>query len=255
MDSLRQHHDWQRSDFPAGYYSPEAKPSAAGARTLVLTHTSRELPRWRRACSRTTGSSRWMRRGKVTWEWRGTDHVDEFGFDAAAKEAIRKAAAPGLAPFDWLHLNSATYLGPNRWFDAGDARFAPDNVMISSRSASFIAIVARDGRVVWRARPRFPRRAAQWLAIGQIIGQHHAHLIPKGLPGAGNLLVFDNGGASGYGAPSPIAPQGVNTLARATSRVLEIDPVTFKRVWPMRRRTASSARTSAARSGSRTATR
>lgn len=69
------------------------------------------------------------------------------------------------------------------------------------------------------------------LALGQIIGQHQAHLIPKGLPGAGNVLVFDNGGASGYGAPSPIAPLGMNTLARATSRVLEIDPLTFRRVW------------------------
>ena len=34
----------------------------------------------------------------------------------------------------------------------------------------------------------------------------HAHLIPRGLPGAGNLLVFDNGGSSGYGFASPIAP-------------------------------------------------
>jgi hypothetical protein len=75
------------------------------------------------------------------------------------------------------------------------------------------------------------RETPELLAIGQIIGQHHAHLIPKGLPGEGNLLVFDNGGSSGYGAPSPIAPQGVNILARATSRVLEVDPVTMKRVW------------------------
>ena len=27
--------------------------------------------------------------------------------------------------YDWLHLNSATYVGPNRWFDAGDKRFDP----------------------------------------------------------------------------------------------------------------------------------
>jgi hypothetical protein len=33
-------------------------------------------------------------------------------------------------------------------------------------------------------------------AIGQVIGQHNPHIIPEGLPGAGNLLVFDNGGAS-----------------------------------------------------------
>ena len=68
-------------------------------------------------------------------------------------------------------------------------------------------------------------------AIGQIIGQHHAHFIPKGLPGAGNLLVFDNGGSSGYGEPSGIAPRGTGAYARANSRVLEIDPVTLALVW------------------------
>ena len=129
-----------------------------------------------------------------------------------------------------MHVNSATWLGPNKWFDAGDKRFAPDNVLISTRSASFLAIIARDGHIVWRMGPDM-RETPEQLAIGQIIGQHHAHLIPKGLPGEGNLMVFDNGGSSGYGMPSPIAPQGVNTLARANSRVLEIDPVAMKRVW------------------------
>src|SRR4029453_8857764 len=60
---------------------------------------------------------------------------------------------------------------------------------------------------------------------------HHAHIIPKGLPGAGNLLVFDNGGSSGYGFASPIAPEGRGSFARATSRVLEINPVTLELVW------------------------
>ncbi|WP_438037357.1 hypothetical protein [Sorangium sp. So ce204] len=41
--------------------------------------------------------------------------------------------------------------------------------------------------------------------LGWIIGQHHAHLIPRGLPGEGNLLVFDNGGWAGYGSAAPRA--------------------------------------------------
>jgi outer membrane protein assembly factor BamB len=129
-----------------------------------------------------------------------------------------------------LHINSATYVGPNRWFDAGDSRFAPNHVIISSRQANVLAIVARDGRVVWRLGPDFLESDAT-RAIGQIIGQHHAHFIPKGLPGAGNLLVFDNGGASGYGPPSGIAPNGTGVYARSNSRVLEIDPVTLRLVW------------------------
>ena len=236
-DSLRQHHDWQRADFPAGYYSPAYTPASTPRRTLVLAHTTREVPS---IAPGTLEEDRLIElddAGNITWDWRAGDHVGEFGFDAPAREAIRIAATSGPrgpnAParaFDWLHINSATWLGPNRWHDAGDARFAPDNVIISSRSASFIAIVARDGKVVWRMGPDF-RDSPALRAIGQFVGQHHAHLIPKGLPGEGNVLVFDNGGASGYGTPSPIAPNGINTLARATSRVLEINPVTLERVW------------------------
>ena len=44
-------------------------------------------------------------------------------------------------------------------------------------------------------------------------------------------LVFDNGGSSGYGFNTPIAPDGVGAFARATSRVLEINPVTLELVW------------------------
>ena len=95
-------------------------------------------------------------------------------------------------------MNSARYVGPNRWFDAGDTRFAPSNIIISSREASLLAIVGRDGRIVWQMGPDYSASKAL-RAIRQVIGQHHAHLIPKGLPGAGNLLVFDNGGSSGYG--------------------------------------------------------
>ena len=103
-------------------------------------------------------------------------------------------------------------------------------MIISSREASLLAIVGRDGSIVWRLGPDFSE-SKELRAIRQIIGQHHAHLIPKGLPGAGNLLVFDNGGSSGYGFANPIAPDGSGAFARATSRVLEINPVTLELVW------------------------
>ena len=171
--------------------------------------------------------------GEILWEWVASDHIDEFGFAPDAREAIKAAPAGGRGRgggFDWLHINSATYLGPNRWFDEGDQRFAPNNVIISSRQASFLAIIGRDGKVVWQLGPDFSK-SRELRAIGQIIGQHHAHIIPKGLPGAGNLMVFDNGGSSGYGFANPIAPNGTGAFARATSRVLEINPVTLAVVW------------------------
>ncbi|MEO6080600.1 MAG: aryl-sulfate sulfotransferase [Steroidobacteraceae bacterium] len=271
VNSLRQHHDWQRSDFPSGYYSPASTPSAtAAARTLFLTHVNRVVPAIGPGELEDDRLIEMDADGKITWEWRAGDHIDEFGFDADARKAIRISVTPGqrgasagaaaagepaaeaqsagpaaggaraggrggaartaARGIDWFHTNSATWLGPNKWFDAGDRRFAPDNVIISSRNSGLLVIIGRDGKIVWRMGPDF-RATPELLAIGQISGQHHAHLIPKGLPGESNLLVFDNGGASGYGAPTPMAPQGMNISARATSRVMEIDPVTMKRVW------------------------
>ena len=232
-ESLRQHHDWQRPDLPAGYYSPDARPAAKGGPTLVLTHFTHAA---QDVSDRVLEDDRLVELapdGQVLWQWTASEHIDEFGFDAAARAAIRAGAGAGPGAdrgFDWLHVNSATYVGPNRWFDAGDARFAPENVIISSRQASFLAIIDRRGKVVWRIGPDF-RDPEPLRRIGQIIGQHHAHLIPAGLPGAGNLLVFDNGGASGYGFANPIAPNGYGAFARATSRVLEINPVTLELVW------------------------
>jgi hypothetical protein len=170
--------------------------------------------------------------GEVLWEWSASDHVDELGFSAEARRVI--AAAAGFTEArggqDWLHINSASYVGPNRWHDAGDERFAPDNVIISSRAANIVAIVARDGRIVWRIGPDYTADAAL-AKLGQVIGQHHPHIIPQSLPGAGNLLVFDNGGTAGYGFATPAAPGGVNAVARHSSRVLEIDPTTFEKIW------------------------
>jgi Arylsulfotransferase (ASST) len=230
--SARQHHDWQRDSFPAGYYSPESTPAVEGGNTLILTHTNRTQPN---VADRPLEDDRLIEvswSGDILWEWMASDHIDGLGFAADARKVIRAAAAFNVArgSYDWLHVNSATYLGPNRWFDQGDRRFAPNNVIISSREASVLAIVARDGSIVWRLGPDFTE-SNELRAIRQIIGQHHAHLIPKGLPGAGNLLVFDNGGSSGYGFANPIAPDGRGAFARATSRVLEINPLTLELVW------------------------
>jgi hypothetical protein len=230
--SVRQHHDWQRDSFPAGYYSPETTPAVEGGNTLILTHADRKQPK---VADGVLEDDRlievsWM--GDIVWEWVASDHIDELGFADDARKAIKAASGVNAArgTFDWLHVNSATYVGPNRWFDQGDTRFAPNNVIISSREASLLAIVGRDGSIVWRLGPDFSA-SKELRAIRQIIGQHHAHLIPKGLPGAGNLMVFDNGGASGYGFANPIAPDGRGAFVRPTSRVLEINPVTLELVW------------------------
>lgn len=226
--SARQHHDWQPADFPAGYYSPAFTPAAGGGKTLLLAHTSHRDPAVAGVLLEDDRLLEVDAAGVVTWAWRAADHIDELGFDAPARAAIARLGTRD--GYDWLHLNSARYLGPNAWHAAGDARFHPDHVIVSSRSACIIAIVARDGSVAWRIGPDFST-SAELRAIGQVIGQHDAHLIPPGLPGAGNLLLFDNGGAAGLGEPSPISPQGNAIYQRATSRVLEIDPIRRAVVW------------------------
>ncbi len=228
----RQHHDWQRTGNPIGYYSPELLPQAMSGDTLILGHknVTNLAVSDKRLEDDYIYEVSWG--GKVLWEWLASDHIDEFGFSLEARNAIYRSVPFNEArqSADWLHINSATYLGPNKWYDAGDERFNPQHIMISSRTANIIAIIARDGSIVWRMGPDYTV-TPELAAVGQIIGQHNPHLIPLGLPGAGNLLVFDNGGIGGYGNANPAAPEGINSMTRDSSRVLEINPVTFEVVW------------------------
>jgi len=166
-------------------------------------------------------------KGEVVWRWLASDHLDEFGFTPDQLKLVRASRSP-----DYLHLNDMAPLGPNHWAKAGDARFDPDNIIIDSRNANFIVIIdKKTGKIVWRIGPNFLPPEGPIAVDGaklprpvdQISGQHDAHLIEEGLPGAGNLIVFDNQGPAGY----PPAALGVNS----GSRVLEIDPTTQKIVW------------------------
>jgi hypothetical protein len=231
----RQHHDYQRQGSPVGYYAPGQDPQVSGGNTLLLVH---ENVRNSRISEHPLLDDRivevdWS--GKIVWDWRPHEHVEELGFDRAAREVLR--TSPNLRPLeggpvgDWLHLNSLSVVGPNRHYDAGDARFHPDNVLWGAREANLIVIVDKQtGKVVWRLGPDYDDGPALQ-KLGWIIGQHHPHIIPAGLPGAGNLLVYDNGGWAGYGRPHPLAPAGNNVALRDHSRVLEIDPTTLEIVW------------------------
>jgi hypothetical protein len=229
----RQHHDYQREGNPVGYYVPGTK-FKAGGRTLVLCHKNLKNP----AISDKTLADDTIievdKNGKIDWEWICSEHFEEMGFSPRAKKTLRRN--PGMQPAgggigDWMHMNSISTLGPNRFYDSGDRRFHPDNIIWDGRQTNIIAIIERKtGKIVWRLGPYFT--AAQPLRkIGQIIGQHHAHMIPRGLPGEGNILLFDNGGAAGYGAPNPGSPTGLDNARRDFSRVLELDPITLEVKW------------------------
>lgn len=230
----RQHHDFQRQGNPVGYYAPGQEPLVDRGNTVLLVHENVRDPRIsdRPLLDDKIIEVSWD--GKIVWEWRAHEHFDELGFDPAAREVLRRD--PNVRPYeggvgDWLHINSLSLLGPNRWHQAGDTRFHPDNLIWSAREANILAIVDRgSGRIVWRIGPRYDTSDAL-SKLGWIIGQHHAHLVPEGLPGAGNLLVFDNGGWAGYGEAHPSSPTGRRNALRDYSRVLEIDPTTLEIVW------------------------
>ena len=127
-------------------------------------------------------------------------------------------------------------LGPNKWYDAGDERFNPENIIWDAREANILAIISKKtGKIVWQIGPDFTK-TKELRIMGQIIGQHHCHMIPRGLPGEGNILVFDNGGWAGYGMPSRTSKEGTKADIRDHSRILEFDPTTLEVVWEFKGR-------------------
>ena len=236
-------HDMNREGFPAGYYSPEASPKTLGGRTLL--NAQYPEPKGARARPEIIRSHKVQGQyilevdwdGNVLFEWNLNDHFEALGLSPAAKIALQTNPSMhfinlGVGNYvDWAHINTMSWLGPNQWYDAGDERFHPENVLWASRNTSILGITSRKtGEIVWKVGPDYSSTQAL-LDLGPILGSHGAHMIPKGLPGAGNLLIFDNGGRSMYGTPSESSPEGRNVEKRIFSRVIEINPVTLEIVW------------------------
>lgn len=230
----RQHHDYQREGNPVGYYVPGMEPKVDGGNTLILVHKNVKNPKISDKVLLDDSIIEVNWDGDIVWEWNCNEHFDEFGFSEAAKNILfrdpnMRSAGGGMG--DWMHINSMSVLGPNKWYDAGDERFHPDNIIWDGREANIIAIISKKtGKIVWKVGPEYDT-SEELKKLGWIIGQHHAHMIPRGLPGEGNIIVFDNGGWGGYGAPNPGSPTGRMNALRDYSRVLEFDPISLKIVW------------------------
>lgn len=143
-------------------------------------------------------------RGTPVWIWETWQHFAEFGFD---NRAVQLISAKGG---HWAHTNSVHCIPSNRHTAAF---LRPGNLMLSQRATNVVFIIDRaSGRIVWKIGPN----------SNLVQGQHAPYLIADGLPGAGNILLFDNGSGTGY------PPGG---FVRGYSRVLEIDPLTQNTVW------------------------
>ncbi|HEF8773101.1 TPA: aryl-sulfate sulfotransferase [Providencia stuartii] len=230
--SARTHHDYQREGNPVGYYSPELLAKTDSGNSLLLCHRNIQNKQIsnKPLLDDVIVEIDWQ--GNIIWEWAFNDHFFELGFDQIAKKVIYHN--PNLISHgeigDYLHINSLSRLGPNKHFDNGHPNFHPDNIIWSSREANIVGITSRQtGKVVWQIGPDYTE--ARFKHLDWMIGQHHAHLIPKGLPGAGNILLFDNGWKAGYGQSTPNSSDGLKNACRDYSRVLEIDPISFEIIW------------------------
>jgi len=230
----RQHHDYQREGNPVGYYVPNMDPVVKGGKTIILCHKNLRNPKIsdKILLDDTIIEVTWE--GKIIWEWICSDHFDEMEFSEDAKNVLARNPNMRMAfggAGDWMHMNSASTLGPNRWYDSGDERFHPDNIIWDGRETNIMAITDKQtGKIVWKIGPDYTATEAL-RKLGQFVGQHHVHMIPRGLPGEGNILAFDNGGSAGYGSPNPGAPTGNKNAFRNYSRIVEFDPINLKIIW------------------------
>ena len=224
----RQHHDFEREGNPVGYYAP-GQDFLPHGKTLVLAH---------RTIINISISRRPLKDDviyEVDWngtptgfEWSTCEHFNQLGFNTETKHGMY--VNPGiLGDGDIFHMNSMSLLGPNKWYATDPITYAcfnPQNIIISSRHTNFVAIISRDtGDIVWKIGPDYSKDTEAGRKLGQLIGLHHAHMIPQGLPGEGNILLFDNGGWAGYGY------FGMPRYIRLVSRVIEFNPVTLDIVW------------------------
>ena len=69
--------------------------------------------------------------GRLVWQWRAEEHL----------ASVIEAKNPGTP--DLTHINSVQEIPANPWYEQGDPRFRPGNVMISSRSLNAIFLIDR----------------------------------------------------------------------------------------------------------------
>jgi len=257
--TLKVHHDHERQGNPCGYFAPYQKPMTIGGNLLTLE--SDKVMDDPTICERIPIQGDLIR--ELTWDgtelfaWRANDYIDDLGLDEGARNAIHLGHNGGGGPpggdhnnytvEDWSHGNAVAWLGPNKWWSQHyDGRFHPQNIIADFRSLNVTIIIARhkhpygkwaEGDIIWKLGPDYSD-AGDDGKVGQIIGQHMAHMVPMYMPGEGNILMFDNGGGAGYGG----LLQGLRdddgkaldfwpNKFRRFSRVLEINPITKQIEW------------------------
>jgi hypothetical protein len=154
--------------------------------------------------------------GKVVWEWRIWDHLIQdfdktkpnYGVVNEHPELID--VNMGRRKADWLHANSVAY------------NTERDEIIISVRGISEIYVIDHSttaeevvthaggksgmgGDILfrWGNPASYKCGDAEDMMLD---GQHDAHWVSPGLPGAGNIMLFSNGVKRGYASADEIIP-------------------------------------------------
>lgn len=144
------------------------------------------------------------REGKVVWEWHLWDHLIQ-SFDKAKPNFGDVSKHPERVDLnyvdrpiaDWIHMNSIDYnptldqiLLCGRTFD--EIWVIDHSTTTAEAATSTGGRQGRGGDLLYRWGNPFA-----WFAGSpfdqKLYGQHDPHWIPDGLPGAGNILIFNNG--------------------------------------------------------------
>ncbi|MEI6175759.1 MAG: DUF1566 domain-containing protein [Verrucomicrobiota bacterium] len=156
--------------------------------------------------------------GTVVWEWHIWDHtIQDFSSSKSNYGVVTNhpelidVNGPGIKiPQFWNHVNGIDYNADL------------DQVMLSIRGNSEVFVIdhqtttaqaashaggryGKGGDILYRwGNPQQYNRGTN--ANQQLFQQHHTHWIPNGCPGAGNILIFNNGIGRGYSTVNEIVP-------------------------------------------------
>ena len=156
--------------------------------------------------------------GTIVWEWHLWDHMiqdfsaarNNYGVVANHPELI-DVNGPGIKiPQFWNHVNGVDY---HAQFDqimisvrANNELFVLDHGTTTAQAASHTGgRYGKGGDLLYRWGD--PQQYNRGTAANRILyQQHHTHWIEAGLPGAGNIPIYNNGIGRNYSTVEEIAP-------------------------------------------------
>ena len=213
-----------------------ANPDFIGADGLMAPHIIEVKPTGPTNC-------------EIVWEWSTWDHLIQ-DFDSSKANYGVVAEHPELIDLNFRLSEAASRPNPTNWIHSNGIDYNPelDQIVLSPRHFSEVWIIdhstttaeaaghsggkgGKGGDLLYRwGNPRAWRAGTP--ADQQLFWQHNPQWIAPGLPGAGNILIFNNGDEyadfrRGYSSVDEIAPpvDGANYRLDSDLAYAPVEPV------------------------------